>query len=336
MEFLGTRRIKVKNGGKIRLYFPGDFHYGNRSVDKQAARRLIKRVANDPDGYAILMGDIIDGITYRDRKHRFNPEAVDPDIVSLDKINVAVDEELRYAANELKPLALKNKLWGMVAGNHDDDVADQYGVAAMQRLASEMRLGAHEGRRVWTTQRCGWVKVQFNLARDGRGRAPLVVHVLAHHGWGGGRTPGTKLNKVVALANNFPDFEIVAMGHVHDPVIKVEARGHVRNERIAEKPCVLLLTGAWMKNWPEHKSYQEDKAYPFVAMGCPCVEMEVRRTSQAKYVILRPSFETRTGDGRTLEQDDATIPRARRRTTKSLKSGKAKRKSGGKKGKRKR
>ena len=278
MICFGTHRFVLRNHNSVRGYLLGDFHLGARAVEKDRIKQTVATIEQDDNCFVMLLGDLVEAISIDDK--RFDPDAVDPDVVPIDKLFEIVSLEVDYASRLLEPI--REKIVGSVAGNHEDTIYKRHGgFHPTAMIAKNLGLAY----RTFTTQRAGWVNIvgQVQSSR-------ISVPVLIHHGYGGGRTKGNTVNKLANWASQFPDARVVGMGHMHDPnVLSLPPYMRFRREKLHEQHTLLIAAGAFMRSYPEHRSYVEAGALPPKAMTCPHVELEFFRTGHSR----QPGFKMR-------------------------------------------
>lgn len=280
MEFAEPRIVLPTRNTPWRLYPLGDIHFGAEACDKDAFREKVQEIAADPHGYWIGMGDYIDGIGYHDKK-RFDPDTLDKEFT----IGQLTDIFNVEAAMFLKAVApIKHKCLGMLCGNHEESIrihshtdpglsmANHMGVPDLRYSAAiTIKVYDEHGQEA---KRHPSDEVPYKRSR-------YTVRVYGHHGWGGGRTDGGKVQKVTRdMLDIAPaDTHIFLMGHVH-----VEAaipRGRMRFAgRDFNKPSVFgtlhVITGTYMRNWiTGGTTYSEKSGMGMVHIGSPTVEIKL-------------------------------------------------------------
>jgi len=107
--------ISHKLPSDIDLYLSGDWHFGNALMHLSGFRKMRDDISNNKIGFLFGMGDVADAITHKDK--RYNRET-DGGMLPL--------EQYQLAVKELKSLARKGKILGLLAGNHDLTI-EQFG-----------------------------------------------------------------------------------------------------------------------------------------------------------------------------------------------------------------
>lgn len=172
-------------GNEANIYFIGDFHTGTKNFVEKALRKAVDRISKDRKAKVFLMGDMCEFILPDDK--RFDITNIDP------KNNTA---ERQY--NTIRTLlgTIKNKIYGVLMGNHDFTLKQKTGFDIPHLLSHDFEavyLGTS-----------GFIKLS-------NGKTIFITH-----GDSGTTTLSGQVNKVLKIAGNFktkPD--IVGMGHVH-------------------------------------------------------------------------------------------------------------------------
>lgn len=278
MICFGTHRVALQNHGKVRVYFLGDLHFGASATETERVDETVGTIAADDRGVVFLMGDLVDAISIDDK--RFDPDELDPKVVPLRRLFEVTQCQIDYTAEKLDPIA--PQIVAAVAGNHEDKLYKRHGgLHPIEAICQKLGMDPH----LYTTQMAGW----FNLIGQVQ-NSRISVPIAAHHGFGGGRTKGNTGNKLVQWAIQFPDARVVAMGHMHDPnVLSLPPYMRFRRERLHEQNTMLICAGAFMRSYPEHRSYVEMKGLPPKALACPYVEIEFFRSGHSR----KPGFTMR-------------------------------------------
>lgn len=214
MRTLSWQITYQKRADEFRLYALGDTHLGNRACDEALLRADIARIAADPHGMWIGLGDFIDGVIRGDQK-RFHQEIVAPWAVShVDYVS----KERDYFLEMVRPIA--RQCVGLVCGNHEAAIQhhhdrDIYSEIVMKvaemakRQPQSLAIGVH-----------GFVCLRFRR-QDVTWKSPghyWTFTIYTHHGWGGGRKPGSKANRLFDQLGSY-DANLVLVGHLHDLAI---------------------------------------------------------------------------------------------------------------------
>ena len=243
----------------FKVSFLGDWHLGAASCDEKYIQNAILTIALDPDHYVVGMGDYGEFIHTRDK--RYNEEVISKEVLASNNL---FEWQVNRAVRYFKPV--KERLLYLLTGNHALTAKKFYYTNPVNRIAS--LLGTE------SPGYSAFIRLTFKL-----GKATRLITIFTHHGVGGGRKIGGKVNKVVEFALDHKA-DIYAMGHVH------EAHTHIIplmdttafSNRLVGKNRFFLLTGSALKAYlPEGQkgvTYVERAAYHPVAIG----HVEVRIT----------------------------------------------------------
>lgn len=103
------------------ISFLGDLHSGNVVSNRRAFRRALKEAEK-----VILMGDIIEGITKKDKRHSNNDQ--------LDTYS----EQIKNTISDIKPY--KEKIIKYVIGNHEDTLLSICDVDSVDIICSQLDI----------------------------------------------------------------------------------------------------------------------------------------------------------------------------------------------------
>lgn len=163
-----------------------DVHIGAEKWNKKLFEKVIKKIKNE-NIYYIIGGDLMDMAI---------KESIG-DVYSTDR----PQEQLEYAFNIFEPV--KDRCLGVISGNHED------------------RLKNDDINPLWVLSRAynwnymeyeGIVKIQFG--KQGNDRYNTWV-IFVSHGYGSGRTVGSKVNASEKAEHIINNADIYLTGHSH-------------------------------------------------------------------------------------------------------------------------
>lgn len=175
-------------GKKITLYPLVCWHLGAEQSDEEFIKEHVQRIADDPDGRWIYLGDGGECVTKASKGE-----------IYLQKYGPT--RQLQHFVELAKPIAGKG-LFG-IKGNHD------------RRIERDSGLD-------WTAMLCAQLGVPFlgNAAlmelrvRTNPETAPCTYHVFCHHGVDSGANTGTKVNAAQKL-EKLVEADAVLSAHSH-------------------------------------------------------------------------------------------------------------------------
>ena len=170
---------------KVRIIPVGDIHVGapENLCDWKKVIGVLKYIETTPNTYMIGMGDYGDFAT----KMSHGPSVYDSTLTP--------QQQYATILNAFKPVAVKNKILGMLSGNHDDWIGDATGINVVRNLARELN----------TTHFSSGATI-YIYVNDKR----YVFNI--RHGVGRAKEPHTKMQSLYSQTRNlFAD--VYLMGH---------------------------------------------------------------------------------------------------------------------------
>lgn len=179
----------------INLYNIADLHYGNFLFNRELAEAYIQRIQDDPVGYGVVNGDVLESIT---KESKGTPKS---QIMS-------VEEQCEGVCDLLSPIKEKIIAWG--GGNHDRDRAERFGQIAPAAYCA-VKLG------VPYFPESMVLKLRFGRKKHAFGQM-LAYFIYFHHGFGAGKSEASKLNMLMSLGHNV-HADLYVVGHGHVPLV---------------------------------------------------------------------------------------------------------------------
>jgi len=215
---------------EINLYPIGDFHYGSRQCDVKFIRKTIEIIKNDPIGWWVGMGDLMENAIIGSKSD-----------VYLQR--VPPEEQIETLVELLEPI--KDKALFLIAGNHEQRTMRVVGLIPEQVIASRLMI-PYKGYSCYA-----------DLILNSK--TPKGFKCYFHHNYGGGYTAGGKVNKANQLRKIVPTADAIFSGHFH-----ITSRIPVQwfdtgKKGVIEHIGYDYITGSALQ-W--HDSYAEEKAKP--------------------------------------------------------------------------
>jgi hypothetical protein len=254
-EIVYTSRSDV-----IKITPVGDIHYGGRDCNLKLLRACVRKIATDPLHYWIGMGDYAEWIVPTDP--RFDFRDLSPE-EKAEKLHGMVSSHERDIATELLPI--KERCLGMIEGNHEHKLTKRLYVPVQANLCRA--IGGESN-----TLDLGYsaiVKLRL-IRKNGSSSTSSMCKVYLHHGAGGGRKKGAKVNRVEDLASMFPYCDIYVQGHVHDRICFISSALDARDksDTIYDRPRAFGVTGTFKETYTQGgMGYGEQAQYPPTALG---------------------------------------------------------------------
>ena len=240
------------------IHVLADLHLGDPNCDEKGITERIRRIAETPNAYALLNGDLLN-------------TATKTSVSDIYAETLTPMQQLKRAAYLLGPI--KGKILGGVLGNHEERIVKADSIDLTDILARELgfpycpeglllfiKLGEHNGKK-------GYRQITYSLYMT--------------HGTGGGRTMGGKVNAVQRMAQ-VVDADVYCMGHVHTPSVTRESfyRTDIAtcSAKLVER--LYVITGAAM----DYGGYAQRQIYTPASKISPVIRLRGDR-KQADAVI---------------------------------------------------
>ena len=209
----------------IELHTFADEHIGDKHCDLKRLQERIEYVANAPNAYCVLNGDLIDNATKTSigdcYANEFNPM-----------------EQLKTAVALFEPL--KDKIIAISHGNHENRTYRKEGIDLSYLLAAQLGLSD----KYTATSAVIFLRFGEHIGNkkesNGSGNIRKLCYTLYMlHGSGGGRKEGAKAIRLADMASII-DCDVYLHSHTHLPMVMKQGffRIDPRNSKVA---CVEKL-----------------------------------------------------------------------------------------------
>lgn len=275
--------LAPRKSGKTRLYILSDWHVGHVGCHKKLIKRHVDAIAADPDCHVFLCGDLLDSVALSDKRARISQ--IDPDMLSACRDDT-INQQIEWAADTLRPIAKKIRC--VLTGNHEETILERASADPLRVLIRELGLEAAPSECVkgspYDGAYCAYVRLRWPEPGSGAYRPHWWKLDLAlHHGAGGGRKPGAKVNRVDERGGWYPTAHVVASGHNHSRTMHERVGlAYADKELVVEEAKQLCLnTGSYLRTYlgGTHGSHYAERAdYPPSALGGVMVTVELVST----------------------------------------------------------
>lgn len=213
-------------GHDIVIYPIFDVHLGSPECREQDFIKFINRIAETPDAYILLGGDLIDNGTKTAVTNCF-------------RATMSPSQQKREMANILEPV--RDRILAILPGNHEKrnkDVDDDPVYDIASKLDCE-----HLYR-----ENIAFIKIQLGEegAKNGYVRPTYVL--VATHGAGGGMLTGSAVNRNERFGYVFDGADAIITGHTHKPFTSQPGKVVVdaRNNVVSIKPFKVIVATSWL------------------------------------------------------------------------------------------
>ncbi len=243
----------------------GDLHAGDSAFLANASKikNYIKWVKETPNARVVLGGDLFNTATRDSKTSPFDRGTInDREIKTIDKYSIYNDEfEMVY--NLFEPI--KDKIITAISGNHEQRLKDFANIDLTAHLC--FRLGVpYMGYSGVVAFRVGKFKNGFRQ----------YYTLYFHHTTGGGSTLGSKLNRVVKLAELIEGCDAYCGFHGHGKITGIENVYYPSHEAkdIKCRKRLFVSCGSYLE-WIG--SYAEQKMLRPASLGSPRIRLDGRR-----------------------------------------------------------
>lgn len=183
LNYNGKKVFNYAFPDTIRLYMFNDAHIGAWGFDEDGYRAYIQRVADDPNGYAIFNGDILNNATLGSKSCVFSQK-----ITPQQQKEIAIEWHW----------PIRDKTLFLDAGNHEERTYKQTGNDIMYDVC--MGLGILDR----YNPVCGYLELAVG---------EQMYHVYVTHNLGRAET------KLKSMAKSFSDMDLLLGAHIHTPKV---------------------------------------------------------------------------------------------------------------------
>lgn len=210
--------------GILELHTFADEHIGDAYCDLGRLKARVDYVANTPNAYCIMNGDILD---YASRSSIGDIETREFNIMG----------QLEKAVELFTPI--KDKILAITNGNHENRGYKKEGMDISKMIAMQLGLGDKYS----PTSAVIFLRVgKQSLKRGGR---PVPYVVFVNHGSGGGRKEGAKAIRLADMAGII-DADVYIHSHAHLPMVMKQGyfRINTQNSSAANVTKLFVNTAA--------------------------------------------------------------------------------------------
>lgn len=202
-----------------------DVHLGARECMEQEFIEFINKVADTPNTYICLLGDLLNN-------------AVKSSVSNIYEELYRPSEAKKMMAKILEPV--REKILFSVTGNHerrssretDDDL--NYDIMAKLDLEHLHR------------ENMAFVKIQFG-DRDIKGISRPTYTICGSHGSGGGMT-GAGVNRTERFSYAIDNLDVFVSAHTHKPVVSQPGKIYIdtHNNQVKIRPFKVVTATSWL------------------------------------------------------------------------------------------
>lgn len=222
----------------IDLVLFGDLHFGDLSCNVHKVKKMIDWIDKNPKARVILMGDILNCAT----KTSVGAAVYDESSHGQTQYDIAID----------MLLPIKNKIWGVLIGNHEQRILNSTGYNVSKLMSKDLDCKYY-----------GYG--QFIKIIVGK----QTYNLFCTHGSSNATLPYTKIKGCLNLALH-KKADIYCMGHVHDLQVHTQEVERIEYSQVVTDKVYFILTGHYLNY---HDSYAEMKNMIPSKQGSPVLRL---------------------------------------------------------------
>lgn len=263
-----TPRAEVKIVGASCL------HYGAAGCDEELVDFWRNRILTSPNTYCILLGDLVDAISEKDK--RYDEQEVADWCKNKKWGSTLIDRQYAYFLDKWKPLAEAGKILWLHAGNHEQKLRSTHNTDLAARWAGEMRV-PYAGLAALSNL---FVNAPGTIGKRGR---KYRVSFFTQHGGGGAQSTGAIINKADAMLSHY-DVDVALMGHLHRKMhVTSRTLGISESGKRKVRDRVAAVCGTFLDGQKEGVvGYGELKGYRPAALGPVVVHLKYEGVTNDK------------------------------------------------------
>lgn len=223
---------KFKNEKEIKIMPLGDIHWDAIACNRLLFKKIIN-YAIKHNVYLVFLGDMINKLFFDTNKS--------DETMTLTEALAELEEIL---------LPAKHLILVLVEGNHDEGIEKRAKFSIIDTLGRHLDAPVIKG--------IGVLHFQVGKNRTNKKRTNSYVGIVLH-GWGGGRSAGAKLNKVLSQSNHWHNIDFVLMGHLHDSISKAKKiyEYDIRKKVVRQKHVRHIIVASTL----DFAEYSQKKGY---------------------------------------------------------------------------
>ena len=217
---------------EIQIVPLADLHIGSPQCDELLIKETCEYIANTPNCYTILNGDVVDN-TIRNSVGDVFEQTMSP------------MNQVTTATYYLSEIAAKKKIINFVSGNHELRTEKESGLSPSDLLLAHlMRYDETLNERYCADGAFTFLSMKTRENSTGK----ICYTIFNLHGNGGGSKIGGKIQRLEDMAGII-DAHIYIRSHTHQPETHrgIKLTVDTNNHTVREEPCVFVNTGAFLK-----------------------------------------------------------------------------------------
>lgn len=221
---------------------------GDAFCDHGEIQRQIKRIADTPNAYCILNGDLMNNATKTSISDSYAE-------------NLTPMQQIGQAVNLLEPI--KDKILSIQSGNHEKRTYNKEGLDLTELVARELRITEKYSK--------AGNLIFIRFGHDGYHNRKQWYSIFANHGSGGGRKEGAKAIRLADMASTI-DADVYIHSHTHLPMIFKEGFFRVNSSSCAASHVTRLFVNT--SSCLDYGGYGEEFEYKPNSKDTPVIYLD--------------------------------------------------------------
>lgn len=227
----------AEHPNKLTIIPLADAHYGSPEFNETRWHNTIRRIRDDQDCYAVLVGDLLD-------------TALKSSVGDVYSATASPREQKQWLIDELKPIA--NKILAAVGGNHERRSIREVDNDPLYDVL--LALGKED---VYRQNLC-FMQVKLTYPTKDRIKQRYEFSFAITHGAGGGQYIGSSANRVTNWANSIEGVDCVISGHTHKPIAFPVSKLVYEGEHVITRQFVVAVASSFL----DYGGYPVQKLLP--------------------------------------------------------------------------
>lgn len=237
---------------KLDIHFFADEHIGDAQSDIKRVIERVKKVAEDPNSYCILNGDIID-------------YASKTSIGDIETRIFNIQAQIEKAVEIFEPI--KDKILAVTKGNHENRAYNREGIDISKLICAQLGILDRY------TPGAAYLLLCYghNPHQGKKSKSQTTCSFYINHGCGGGRKEGAKMIRLADMAS-IVDADVYVHSHTHLPAVMRNTFYRVNlNGTISNIEHLFINTASNL----EYGGYGEVQEYKPNSMKNPIIHLSV-------------------------------------------------------------
>lgn len=249
-------RHKFKHEREQLIAHIGDCHAGLRGTDEERADEAFTYAATTKDCWLLGMGDYCE---FREPGHPF---------YDSEECTMTLDQQLDWTFDKFK--RCRSKTIGILMGNHENKLSRKITMNPIRRWCQEAKV-PYLGTMAKITY-------EFPSGKE--------YTMIVHHGYGGGRKKGGKINMISDFISKH-DVDSVVIGHVHQLHDWVETELVYPVNDVVARYKYCGLSGSFLRTYAKDTTgYGEEKMMEPVPTGFLVTHIDPKKGISMEKVLL--------------------------------------------------